>query len=121
MIMKNVVNFGSGVSVYRPPPWLFQGGVCSWTGEALEKITSRKVKNLEHRLIYHILNVLESLHEVSRSAKNHYSWHSWTKLCETLAILKHVCEKHRYGQQIQQIGQRIMDREFDFNREEKEN
>ncbi|MEQ2191480.1 hypothetical protein XENOCAPTIV_029330 [Xenoophorus captivus] len=67
------------------------------------------------------MNVLESLHMVSRSAKNRYSWHGRTKLGETLAILKHVGEKHRYGQQMQQIRQRIRDREFDFNSEEKEN
>lgn len=58
---------------------------------------------------------------VSRSAKNRYSWHGRTKLAETLAILKHVGEKHKYGQQMQQIRQRVADGEFDFNGEEKEN
>lgn len=67
------------------------------------------------------MNVLESLHMVSRSAKNRYTWHGRTNLAQTLAILKRVGEEHRYGQQMQHIRQRLLEREFDFDGEEKEN
>ncbi len=58
---------------------------------------------------------------VSRSAKNRYTWHGRTKLAQTLAILKKVGEEHKYGQQMQQIRQRLLDKEYDFDGEEKEN
>lgn len=47
------------------------------------------------------MNVLESLHMVSRFAKNRYSWHGRHNLKKTLQALKKVAEESKYSDQIE--------------------